>query len=126
MPNPPDYGHSRWWDSLHPGMLEFGNIDLANRPTVKNADGSISTVRSISVGVDNGQAVLIPTVVGDKVVSNDEAIKHWQQTGQHLGVFANEDSANAYAERLHEDQARQYLPQVAPTQRNRNIPGNRY
>ena len=78
------------------GMRAAGNLDLSHRPIVHNADGSISTVRSISIGTDGGE-VLIPTVIGNRVVSNDEAIKHYQQTGENLGTFDNAESAYVYA-----------------------------
>jgi hypothetical protein len=89
------------------GMIAPGNIDLRHRPVIHNDDGSISTVRSITVTDDRG-AVLIPTVIGNKVVSNKEAIGHYRQTGEHLGIFKTEAQANAYAKSLHEQQAQEY------------------
>ena len=94
--------------------LTPGNIDLNNRPVVKNADGSISTVRSITITEDNGIAVLIPTVVGGKVVDDDAAYDHYRKTGEHLGKFKDIASADVYAEKLHEDQADRYLPKDGP------------
>jgi hypothetical protein len=91
-----------------PGMVTPGNIDVHKRPVVKNADGTISTVRSITITNDKGQAILIPTVVGGKVVSNADAIAAYKRTGQHLGIFKDEDAADAYAEQLHEQQAKEY------------------
>lgn len=90
------------------GMIVPGNINLHTRPTVHNADGTISTVRSITIDGDAGTFVLIPTVVGDKVVSNQDAIDYWRRTGENLGTFRTEADADAYAESLHEDQAKEY------------------
>jgi hypothetical protein len=85
-----------------------GNINLNNRPIVKNRDGTYSTVRSISIGVE-GRSVLIPTVSDDgRVMSNPEAVRQYQATGRHLGIFRNEVDATAYAQQLHQDQASKY------------------
>jgi hypothetical protein len=96
------------------GQLTPGNIDIHTRPVVHNPDGSISTVRSITITDDHGRAILIPTVIhtstGPRVVSNAEAIKHYQRTGYHLGIFKSEAQADAYALSLHEQQANEYLP----------------
>jgi len=87
------------------GMVVEGNLDLTSRPQVLNDDGTISTVRTISIEQD-GQHILIPTVTEDgRIVSDDEAVAIYEQTGKHLGVFATDDAATAYAHALHEDQA---------------------
>lgn len=87
-----------------PGLLKAGNIDLTRRPKVKNPDGTTSTVRSLSFEED-GKEILIPTVVGNRVVSDDEAIQHYRKTGEHLGIFDSPEHATSYAEQLHNDYA---------------------
>ena len=88
------------------GMIEQGNIDLTNRPVVKNADGTVSTVRSISVQID-GQEILIPTVSDDgRIMSDEDAVRQYERTGRHLGKFSSLQAATQYAMQIHEDQER--------------------
>lgn len=109
----PGGAFARLGEAPVPVPMVPGNIDLTNRPVVRNEDGSVSTVRSISINQD-GREILIPTVIDGKVVSNEEAIDAFHRTGQHLGVFANAEDANAYAEKLHEQQQAMYAPVPDP------------
>lgn len=96
-------------------LIERGNIDLSNRPRVRNADGSISTVRSIGVNVD-GHEVLLPTVSDDgRILSDKEAVDQYKRTGKHLGKFRTVEASNRYAQQLHEQQAEMLQKDSKPT-----------
>ena len=77
-------------------ILEYGNINMLSRPSVVNADGSISTVRSIGISLSKSETgekrtvhVLIPTVHDDGyIMSDDAATKLFKKTEKHLGVFS--------------------------------------
>lgn len=97
-----------------PGMVAPGNIDLKNRPVFFGSDGTYGTERSFSIGTDKGE-VLIPQIVGGKLVSQQEAIEHYKRTGENLGTFATSAAADAYATQLHQrDQGLGSMPVPMP------------
>lgn len=92
-----------------------GNIDLNDRPIIKNSDGSISTVYSMTFVPGDlpglKDYLLLPGVREglNRKMTPDEALEWYQKTGEYLGRFKSEAEADKYAESLHEDQAKQYV-----------------
>ncbi len=86
------------------GLKERGNIDLAKQPSVDNPFvGGKSTVWSMSIGTDKGEVLISRVTPEGKVMTEDEAIKYYEKTGKHLGVFDTPEAATKYAKQLHED-----------------------
>lgn len=114
-PKPPNY----MADPNPAGLKTPGNIDLNTRPEVKTSwnptNTDVATVRSASFSTDQGE-VLLPTVSDDgRLLSDQDAIDQYKKTGKHLGIFDTPDNADAYAEKLHEQQAHQFgLDKPAP------------
>lgn len=93
-----------------PAPMESGNIDMSTRPSVPNADGSTSTVRTIGVEMD-GKEYNIPTVSDDgRIMTNDEAVAQFKSSGRHLGAFANAADAATAAQGLHESEVARIAP----------------
>jgi hypothetical protein len=91
-------------------QVEPGNIDIHNRPTVHNEDGSISTVRTMGMEDDSGLQVNVPTVSPDgRIMSDDEARQRYEDTGEHLGKYNTIGAAERAAQDLHDAQAREYI-----------------
>lgn len=93
----------------------LGNINLYDRNTgLYDEDGNLMTVRSMSFFDDKeGKEILVPTIVKKDGVwtelTNDEAEDWYYKTGEYLGKFDTVEQANAYANRLHEQQAAMYV-----------------
>ena len=86
------------------GFEYKGNVNLFNRPKVKNPKGGTSTVYSKSFGI-NGKEVLMPTVSDDgRLMSDDEAVQQYKKTGKHLGIYDTVAEANAAGEAIHKQQ----------------------
>lgn len=97
-------------------IRELGNIDLTSRPLVRSVEGFYMTVKSMSFE-ESGQQILVPLIGAEgKLLSNLEAIQRFHETGQHLGIFGDIASANAYAQSLHEQQEEFYADAISAAQ----------
>ena len=96
------------------GLIAPGNLDLNARPVYRNPNGKISTELSLTIEV-GGKQVIIPSIVGGRPLTPQQAVEHYRQSGENLGTFDTEEHAEAYANALHERQGATYAN--APPQR---------
>lgn len=109
------------WTVGNIGQYGAGNIDLYDRPQYRNANGSISTVDSMSYNID-GQEVLLPTVWNRNGTpyhsrNDEEILQRYRDTGEYLGKFSTVEEANDYAEKLHLEQQERYPSSSLPAER---------
>lgn len=84
-----------------------GNLRNEGRKVLfrRNKDGKVigySTTSSMLVRHDNGKFAVVPTVVGGKELSQEEAVKHYAETGEHWGMADDEESAQKMAQEVHD------------------------
>lgn len=103
------------------GLVSPGNIDLGNRPIIKNQDGTISSERSFSIGTDEGE-VLIPRIFDGKDHTEVEAVEHYRKTGEHMGIFKTPEDADAYATAVHNRPIPRNDPDFIPFQQPQEEP----
>lgn len=117
-----------------------GNLDPYNRPIYHHPDGrGYGTAQSLSFYDENprsqtyGLEVLVPTIINGKApLDLDGAKRQYYATGQHFGAFRVADPSNkrdpgftaadAYAQWLHEDQARRI--EADPTSQWKSLPSS--
>ena len=105
------------------GLIQPGNINLDDRKPTETSNGIVDTefpmlVTELDKDDKNyGKTVLIPTIIDGKAFSRSAAIRDYEKTGKHLGVFNSELAAGEYAEKLRARQEEAYkLESLAPIQ----------
>lgn len=73
----------------------------AQKKRIQNSDGSVSTERSITIGVDDGY-VNIPTIIGGRQLSEEEAIAHYKSGGEASEKYPSIDAAVSAAKQRSE------------------------
>lgn len=84
-----------------------GNLRNEGRKVLfrRDKDGKVngySTTSSMLVRHDDGKFAVVPTVVGGKELSQEDAVRHYAETGEHWGMADDEDSAQKMAQEVHE------------------------
>lgn len=87
-----------------------GNLRNEGRKVLirRDKDGKVngySTTSSIPVKDADGKIAIVPTVVDGKELTPGEAVRHYEETGEHWGKADDEDSARKIAQAVHERHA---------------------
>ena len=93
----PDGEHNQWGGNLR----NDGRRVLFRRDKDGKVNG-YSTTSSMFVRHDDGKFAVVPTVVGGKELSADDAVKHYAETGEHWGMADDEESAQKMAQEVHD------------------------
>ena len=114
-PKPLDYygpGYSSEPQPSLPGYpaglqpVVHGNLKLIGRPKVSDGNKT-ATVRSSGRFDDrDGLETVFPTVVGGKLVSEEQGWKHYLKTGEHMGKYANWQIGQKAGEQIHREEER--------------------
>ena len=84
-----------------------GNLRNEGRRVLlrRDKDGKVngySTTSSMLVRHDDGKFAVVPTVIGGRELSQEEAVKHYAETGEHWGMADDEESAQKMAQEVHD------------------------
>lgn len=93
-------------------------LDTTKQPTVKNEDGTQSTVSTMGFDID-GKYVNLPTISPEGArLTPAQAVEQYRKTGKHLGIFNNRAEGDAAAQETHlsEEKRISALPQAGAAQ----------
>ena len=84
-------------------IIDHAQSNVAAGTTVTNSDGRPSSVRSMSVEVEelnNGQPTLIPSVWNGRIVGSDKAIELAIASGKQWPAFSSNEKADAASKKI--------------------------
>lgn len=85
-----------------PGLLEMATTNLVDRPGLPSPDRGYGNIFTGTFGIEGGKTALLPTIINGIKYSPKEAFEHFKNTGEHAGIFASKEQADAFDKLLHE------------------------
>lgn len=82
------------------------NRGLTAAGTIKPYDAQAYGSKPMTIPNDDGTNTVIPTVVGGKQLSRDDALKSFLKTNENFGTFKDQDTARLYTELMGRAQER--------------------